>query len=93
MISHPDLRDYVICIAEDNKIPFQYEALPFGGTDAGSVHNSGVRTPSLAITIATRYIHSHAAIIHEDDFTYTVDLLVKILQQLDWATVKKIRGF
>src|SRR5699024_3450902 len=38
MIAHKGLRDFVVDIAEELEIPFQYEFIPGGGTDAGSQH-------------------------------------------------------
>ncbi len=90
MVPHTGLRDFVIDIAEEENIPFQYETLAGGGTDAGRFHIYGKGVPSLVIGIPTRYIHSHAAILHSDDFEYAVDLLVKVIKRLDEKTVNKI---
>ncbi|GEL76821.1 M42 family metallopeptidase [Tenuibacillus multivorans] len=90
MVSHKGVRDLVIGTAEENEIPFQYEAMPGGGTDSGQIHLTGEGVPSLSITVATRYIHSHAAMLHRDDFENTVDLLVKVIQKLDRETVNNI---
>ena len=38
------------------------------------MHLHGKGVPTLAVTVATRYIHSHAAILHRDDFEHTVQL-------------------
>src|SRR5690625_1828869 len=67
MISHKGVRDLVIETAEENDIPFQYTSMPGGGTDSGAIHLTAKGVPSLSITVATRYIHSHAAILHRDD--------------------------
>ncbi|MBM7606883.1 putative aminopeptidase FrvX [Lysinibacillus composti] len=90
MVGHKGLRDFVIDIAEENKIPFQYEAIPGGGTDAGSIHITANGVPAMSIGVATRYIHSHAAILHRDDYENTVKLIVEIIKKLDRATVNKI---
>ncbi|WP_236838587.1 M42 family metallopeptidase [Caldalkalibacillus salinus] len=92
MIGHKDLRDFVVNVAEENDIPFQYDYVPGGGTDAGKMHLTGNGVPSLAIGIATRYIHSHAAILHRDDFENAVNLLVEVIKKLDEQTVKQIIG-
>lgn len=90
MIAHKGLRDFVVGVAEELDIPFQYTSIPGGGTDAGSQHVSGEGVPSLAITIATRYLHSHSSIIHEDDFTHTVKLVTELMKRLDRKTVDRI---
>lgn len=90
MVSHRGLRNLVIDTAEENNIPFQYETIAGGGTDAGSMHISLNGVPSLSIGIATRYIHSHGGILHRDDYENTVKLLIKIIKKLDRDTVNKI---
>lgn len=83
MVPHTGLRDFVIEVAEEEKIPFQYESLAGGGTDAGRFHLYGKGVPSLVIGIPTRYIHSHAGILHRDDFENAVELLIKVIKRLD----------
>ncbi|MFF5994363.1 M42 family metallopeptidase [Lysinibacillus sp. KU-BSD001] len=90
MVAHRGLRDFVVDIAEEHNIPYQFESLAGGGTDAGSIHLTANGVPSLAIGIATRYIHSHAGILHRDDYENTVKLLVEIIKKLDQKMVNKI---
>ena len=90
MIAHKGLRDFVVDVAEELDIPFQYTVIPGGGTDAGSQHVSGHGIPSLAITVPTRYLHSHSSIIHEDDYHNTVKLVEAVVRRLDKETVEKI---
>lgn len=90
MVSHKGLRDFVVDIAEENNIPYQFDAMAGGGTDAGSMHITGNGVPTLSIGIATRYIHSHAAILHRDDYENAVKLMVEIVKRLDRDTVNKI---
>lgn len=91
MISHKGLRDFVIDTAEENNIPFQYASMAGGGTDSGAIHISHDGVPSLSITIATRYIHSHAAILHRDDFENAVKLIVEVIKKLDNKKLEQIR--
>lgn len=90
MIAHKGLKDFVVDIAEKLEIPFQYEFIPGGGTDAGAQHVSGHGIPSLAITVPTRYLHSHSSVIHEDDYHNTVKLLTEVIKRLDKETVDQI---
>ncbi|HHU18839.1 MAG TPA: M42 family metallopeptidase [Bacilli bacterium] len=90
MVSHKGLRDFVLKTAEDNEIPYQYASIAAGGTDSGSIHLTANGVPALSIGIATRYIHSHAGIIHEDDFDHAVKLIVEVIKQLDKDTVHEI---
>ncbi|MBB6453336.1 endoglucanase [Salirhabdus euzebyi] len=90
MIPHKGLRDFVIEIAKENDIPFQYEVMPAGGTDAGAAHTVGKGVPSLALAIPTRYIHTSSSIIHYDDFEHTVNLVISIIKKLDSQALKTI---
>ncbi|APC48071.1 M42 family metallopeptidase [Virgibacillus halodenitrificans] len=90
MISHKGVRDLVVNTADENNIPYQYASMAGGGTDSGSIHLTANGVPSLSITVATRYIHSHAAILHRDDFENAVKLIVETIKKLDANTVKDI---
>ncbi|MCP1145531.1 M42 family metallopeptidase [Lysinibacillus endophyticus] len=90
MVGHKGLRDFVVDIAEEHNIPYQFDSTPGGGTDAGSIHLTANGVPAMAIGIATRYIHSHAAILHRDDYENTVKLVVEVIKRLDRETVNKI---
>lgn len=90
MVPHVGLRNLVLETAEENQIPYQLESIAGGGTDAGKFHLQGTGVPTLAITIATRYIHSHASIIHTDDFEWAVRLLVAVVKKLDQDTVRAL---
>ncbi len=90
MVSHKGLRDFVVEKAEVNNIPYQYSTMAGGGTDSGSIHLTANGVPALSITVATRYIHTHAAILHRDDFDHTVQLIVEVIKGLDKETVKNI---
>lgn len=91
MVSHKGLRDLVTQTADEEDIPYQFTSIAAGGTDAGSMHLTGNGVPSLPITIATRYIHSHAAILHRDDFENAVKLIVAVIKKLDADRVKEIK--
>ncbi|WP_066311384.1 M42 family metallopeptidase [Bacillus sp. FJAT-29814] len=90
MVAHKGLRDFVTDVADELNIPYQFESIPGGGTDAGSIHLTHNGVPALAITIATRYIHSHAAMLHRDDYENAVKLIVEVIKRLDRETVDKI---
>lgn len=93
MIPHKKLRDFVIQVAEENNIPFQYTVITGGGTDAGRMHITRNGVPSLAITVPVRYLHSHTSMIHEDDYFNTVKLVTEVVKRLDQETVDKIHDY
>jgi endoglucanase len=90
LVSHKGLRDFITDTADELNIPYQFDAIPGGGTDAGSIHLAHNGVPAIAITIATRYIHSHAAMLHRDDFENAVKLIFEVIKRLDRETVNKI---
>ncbi|WP_313799489.1 M42 family metallopeptidase [Cytobacillus sp.] len=90
MVTHRGMREFVLDTAESNKIPYQY-FVSQGGTDAGRVHVSNEGVPSAVIGICSRYIHTHASIIHIDDYAAAKELIVKLVKACDRTTVETIR--
>lgn len=91
MIPNQALRNLVTDTADALKIPYQFDAIPGGGTDAGRMHIWGRGVPSIVIGFATRYIHSHAALIHREDMENAAKLVAAVIQRLDSVTVQKIK--
>ncbi len=92
MIPHTGLRDLVIDTAETQGVPYQFDKVAGGGTDAGRIHIFGAGVPSLVIGVPVRYIHTNAAIMHRDDFDNAVKLLVAVVKQLDAETVRQLKS-
>ncbi|MGC4376149.1 M42 family metallopeptidase [Fictibacillus sp. Mic-4] len=91
MVSHKGLRDFVIATAEELNIPYQLDTTPGGGTDAGNIHLTGTGVPTLAMSVATRYLHTNASIIHRDDYENSVKLIVEVIKRLNAEKVKEIK--
>jgi endoglucanase len=89
MISHTGLLDFVMECANQSGIDVQFR-VGSGGTDGGRVHVHGAGVPSLVISVPTRYIHSHNAIIHLDDVEQTAQLIVEVCKKLDAGAVADI---
>jgi putative aminopeptidase FrvX len=87
MIPNIKLRDLVIKVAEENKIPLQISYVEGGATDGGSIHLHNTGVPTVVLAVPARHIHSHSSIIHQDDFQNAVKLLGALLLQLDNVTV------
>ncbi len=81
MIGDHRLNQWLAKQAEENRIPFQFEVLPFGGTDGGAIQTtrSGVTTTTLSIP--TRYGHSACEMIDIGDAQYTVQLLLSVVKK------------
>ncbi|NLP49771.1 M42 family metallopeptidase [Bacillus sp. RO1] len=90
MVSHKGLRDFVTGVADEMEIPYQFDSVAGGGTDSGAIHLTAQGVPALSITIATRYIHSHAAMLHRDDYENAVKLIAEVIKKLDADTVSRL---
>lgn len=82
MVSHPGLRNLVLDTAEELGIPVQTVVSMGGGTDAGRFHVNGIGCPSVALGFATRYIHTHNAVMSRRDFEQTAELVTEVVKKL-----------
>lgn len=89
MIPNVRLRDFVIDTAEREGIPYQLCAMTGGATDGREVQLHAAGVPSVFLGVPTRYIHSHAGILHSDDYDAALRLLLTLLARLDKKTVAK----
>ncbi len=80
ILTHPKLRELMIDIAKENKIPYQMEVLEFGGTDSGAIHLTKEGVITGAISIPTRYVHSTVETASKNDILNSIKLLVKLLE-------------
>jgi putative aminopeptidase FrvX len=87
MIPNAKLRRLVIDTAAENSIPLQLSALEGGGTDGGAIHIHAGGVPVVVIGVPARHIHSHAGIMHRDDYDAAVRLVKLLVRKLDRATV------
>lgn len=92
MIPHTGLRNLVIDVAEAEGLPLQFDKMAGGGTDAGKMHIFGAGVPSLVVGAPVRYIHTHASIMHRDDFDQAVQLLVAVIKRLDSELVQQLKS-
>lgn len=86
-IMNRPLSQFIINVAKDCSLPFQVAVRRSGGTDAKAIqlHNTGV--PTTVIGVPARYIHTHNSIIHIEDYSTTLKLIVEVLKRLDSKTV------
>jgi putative aminopeptidase FrvX len=80
---------YMRELADKNKIKWQNEILPAGGTDtAGLQRMAKYGTIAGAVSIPTRHIHSVIEMAHKGDIKGNIDLLklcVSNLDKYDWS--------
>ncbi|MBT6745020.1 MAG: M42 family metallopeptidase [Flavobacteriales bacterium] len=76
--------DYMKKTADKNKIKWQPEILPAGGTDTSGIQRM---TPggsiAGAISIPTRHIHQVIEMADKDDIQASIDLLIACLEDID----------
>ncbi len=89
-ISHLKFRDYVLDLAGELNIPHQISMIEGGATDARAVQTHSKGVASVVFGIPARYIHSHAGVIHTDDYDAMLALLVEIVRGLDEQVADEI---
>lgn len=86
---NPKVFELLIKTAEENKIPYQVEAIPRGtGTDANAIQitRSGVATG--LVSIPNRYMHTPCEVVNLDDLENIIKLIAGFIKK-----VKKIEDF
>ncbi|PEK56513.1 peptidase M28 [Bacillus toyonensis] len=91
MVTHRGMREFILDTAETHNIPYQY-FISQGGTDAGRVHTSNSGIPSAVIGVCARYIHTHASILHVDDYAAAKELITKLVRTTDKTTLETIKN-
>ncbi|WP_314575710.1 M20/M25/M40 family metallo-hydrolase [Enterococcus gilvus] len=76
------LIDYCKEVAEKNHLPWQYDLLGGGGTDAGSVQLFAGK-PTVVFCVPVRYCHSWQSIVEIADVEATIDLLSAVIRSFD----------
>ncbi|MCX7921793.1 MAG: M42 family metallopeptidase [Clostridia bacterium] len=79
VISHPEVKRLLENSAKELNIPYQFEILEKGGTDAGAIHITAGGVPSGAISIPCRYVHSPVEMVNINDLENSVNLLMKVI--------------
>ncbi|MFO7944296.1 MAG: M42 family metallopeptidase [Anaerolineales bacterium] len=79
MLSHPDVVDWMIEVAQKHKISYQREVLERGTTDAASIQLTRGGVPSGCLSIPCRYVHSPSEMVDWDDVQQVAILLEKLL--------------
>lgn len=83
------LKEFVLDIAESNNIPFQY-FVSKGGTDASAAQSQLSGVPSVALGVASRYIHTHQTMWSIRDFEAAKELVKQLALNLDKSAVDTI---
>ncbi len=89
-LSHVGLRNHIFSIAEDLGIKYQPDFLVGGATDSASMHVAHDGAISITISLATRYLHSQASVIHKDDLQGAIDIISEFVRKLNQQTYERI---
>jgi putative aminopeptidase FrvX len=76
LVVDPRIVDWMVRTAERENLPYQYEILTYGGTDAGAMNLTRAGVPSTCISIPTRYAHSPSEMVDYQDVLNCVKLLL-----------------
>lgn len=89
-IAHQPLLQLARDVADEEGIPYQYEVVTRGGTDASHIHVHHHGVPTLTLGVPSRYIHSHTSVIDKRDVDHLVNWLVALTERLDRRTIDKL---
>lgn len=79
-VSDRELVDAFVDVAEKNDIPYQFEILPLGGTDAAALQRARGGSKAITISVPTRYVHTITETLHKRDLHASLDLLLGYLE-------------
>ncbi|KAF0223619.1 MAG: peptidase M42 family [Erysipelotrichaceae bacterium] len=91
-LGHRGLLSYMSDLAKELKLDVQYDTLLAGGTDSGENHKSFDGIINCTLSIPSRYIHSHRALIHRKDYVDTVTLMTEFVKRVDWDLIESLRS-
>lgn len=93
MIPNRKFTQLVIDVAEENDIPLQFNIQPGYGEDGAEMQKMFSGTPTVNLTVPTRYLHTHYGIIHRDDVDGLVELLTALIRRLTPGEIDDLRRF
>jgi len=74
-------------------VPLQLSVMERGATDGGAIHLHRTGVPTVVLSVPTRHIHSHNAIMRRSDFEAAAKLATALLKALDAATVASLTAW
>ncbi|UXR69385.1 MULTISPECIES: M42 family metallopeptidase [unclassified Staphylococcus] len=89
-IGHVGMIRHIKKVAKEKGIELQWDSLPGGGTDAGSIHKSLDGIPSIALSVPLRYMHSNVSVMSQSDYEQAVKLVVEFVKSLNDDVVDNI---
>ena len=93
MLPNLRLKELVVETARSEEIPLQFNVLNGYGQDGAEIQRSRGGTPSINITVPTRYLHSHNSLVSKQDFDNAVKLVTALIKRIDDKNMKHLREF
>jgi len=90
-IAHRAVRDFLIEVAESEKIPYQVEILLGGTTDATAIAFRREGIPAGGVAIPTRYVHSCIETLDLEDLVNSAKLLARCMVRAGPELIEKLR--
>lgn len=81
-LSDPRLVRFLVKVANERNIPYQFRQPGGGGTDAGAIHKQRAGIPSVSISVPGRYLHTPISMIRLDDWKNSLALVHAALENL-----------
>ncbi len=66
--SNRELNAFLVRLAEENNVPYQWKRTVSGGNDAGSICVSGKGVKTAVLSVPVRYIHSPVSVMDKRDY-------------------------
>ncbi len=82
IITHPQVKELLIQVAEEEEIPYQLEVSEGGTTDATAIHLTREGIPTGVISPPSRYIHTPVSVVNIQDVENAVKLILAVLNRL-----------
>jgi endoglucanase len=79
MLADPRVVRWMVDTAERAKIPYQYEILEAGGTDAHAIQLTRMGVPVGCVSIPCRYVHSPSEMVDYNDVLNAVRLILELV--------------
>ncbi|WP_287382523.1 M42 family metallopeptidase [Methanobacterium sp.] len=82
IITHPQVKELLIQVAEEEEIPYQIEVSEGGTTDATAIHLTREGIPTGVISPPSRYIHTPVSVVNINDVENAVKLILAVLKRI-----------
>lgn len=79
IVVSPRIKNWMAEVAINLNIPFQWEIITAGGTDAGPVHLTKYGIPTGGIAIPTRYLHTGNEVVAKKDIIAAYNLVLALI--------------